>query len=314
MPTVELRHGDMFDGPSDLIVLPCSAGGTISLFVREKLDAYDIPFPKPRMEAGEVYILPFVGAENIAQYMAYAASVDSNRSSPKAIKQIGVQLGEFTKVGSAVRHISAPLLGAGAGGIKSELVVQALSEGFKETAHKDASLVISVIDKGEFDRIKDFIKALERDQPTRSRKHEVKPPRVFISYTHSTPQHMQWVEALGTFLRDNGVDARVDLWHLRHGMDLPQFMTNELLLADRVIIVSDKNYAEKADGRLGGAGWETMIVQGDMMQLPPDSVKYLVIVRSKDINSGLPRYLVSVRKPHFSELRYAKMTKIGQIW
>jgi len=28
----------------------------------------------------------------------------------------------------------------------------------------------------------------------------------------------------------------------------------------------------------------------------------------------LLEYLVSVRKPHFSELRYAKMTKIGQIW
>ena len=72
---------------------------------------------------------------------------------------------------------------------------------------------------------------------------------------------------------------------------MPQFMTNELSLAERVILISDTKYAEKADGRVGGVGWETMIVQGDMARLPPDSTKYLVIVRSQDVDDGLPKYL-----------------------
>jgi TIR domain len=117
------------------------------------------------------------------------------------------------------------------------------------------------------------------------------PIRVFISYSHTSPQHEKWVESLATFLRNNGVDARLDVWHLRYGMDLAQFMTNELNLADRVIIVSDERYAEKADGRVGGVGWETMIVQGHLSRLPPDSTKYLVIVRSADLDPGLPSYL-----------------------
>jgi hypothetical protein len=83
----------------------------------------------------------------------------------------------------------------------------------------------------------------------------------------------------------------MDIWHLRRGMDLPQFMTNELQLADRVVLISDEKYAEKADGRVGGVGWETMIIQGDLAQQRPDSNKYLVVVRSKSVNEGLPRYL-----------------------
>jgi hypothetical protein len=49
MSIVELRLGDMFDGPSDLIVLPCSTVGSVTPFVREKLRNYRIPYPKPVM-------------------------------------------------------------------------------------------------------------------------------------------------------------------------------------------------------------------------------------------------------------------------
>jgi len=293
MPTVELRHGDMFDGPSDMVVLPCSTNGTITGFVRQKLLHFRIPYPKPGMELGEVSILPFEGGENIAQYVAYAASVLSNTSTPEAIKRIGEQIGDYTNMVSSVRHICAPLLGAGAGGLTSELVVSSLSDGFKKTASQDASLVINVLHKEVFDRINISRKDIQaiRTTPPPLPAPEERPPRVFISYTHSSPEHMKWVERLGTFLRENGVDARVDVWHLRRGMDLPQFMTNELALSDRVIIVSDERYAEKADGRVGGVGWETMIVQGDMAQLPPDNTKYLVVVRAQQLDSALPRFL-----------------------
>ena len=34
-----------------------------------------------------------------------------------------------------------------------------------------------------------------------------------------------------------------------------------------------------------------MIVQGDVARLPPESTKYLVVVRSESVDAGLPRYL-----------------------
>src|SRR6266516_6667289 len=119
MPTVELKHGDIFDGPSDLIVLPCSTGGTITGFVRERLVHHNIPYPKPGMKLGDVSIMAFDGGENIAQYVAFAASVEHNASLTSAIERIGEQLGKATKDKPTIRLVSAPLLGAGAGHLKS---------------------------------------------------------------------------------------------------------------------------------------------------------------------------------------------------
>ena len=67
------------------------------------------------MKLGQVDIMPFTGGENIAQFVAYAASVEHHSSTTKAIEQIGVHIGNFTISNSSIRAISAPLLGAGAG-------------------------------------------------------------------------------------------------------------------------------------------------------------------------------------------------------
>jgi hypothetical protein len=307
MVIVQLKLGDMFDGPSDLIVLPCSTSGTITQFVRQRLIHHRIPYPKPGMKLGDVIVMPFQGGENIAQFVAFAASVAENYSSIAAIRRIGEQLGAATHEGATIRLVSAPLLGAGAGGIGSENVVEALSTGFKSNAHQDARLVIHVLHSDVFSRL---------SKSPASSESNVKQPqqpmgaiRVFVSYSHTSSDHEQWVERLGAFLRESGIDARLDIWNLRHGMDLPQFMTNELALAERVILISDERYAEKADGRVGGVGWETMIVQGDIASQPPDSTKYLVIVRSKDVEAGLPRYLKTKFVIHWPEAMFDEKNK-----
>ena len=70
-------------------------------------------------------------------------------------------------------------------------------------------------------------------------------------------------------------------------MDLPQWMANELRLADRVVIVAGRRYKEQADRRMGGVGWETMLIQGEMMsgELQSDH-RYIVVVREDDFELG----------------------------
>lgn len=68
---------------------------------------------------------------------------------------------------------------------------------------------------------------------------------------------------------------------------MPQWMTNELIMADKVLLICDKYYAEKADNRKGGVGWETMIIQGDMLSKQEQN-KYIAILRDKDIDQSLP--------------------------
>ncbi len=153
-PTVKLRLGDLFDGPADLITLPCSTSGTITGFVARSLVHYSIPHPRTGMQLGGVEIMPFEGADDIAQYVAFAASVQSNSSTLQAIETIGAELGRFTRQEPSVRAVSAPLLGAGAGGLQSEKVVAALRSGFRSTADPGASLFIHVLHRDIYERLK----------------------------------------------------------------------------------------------------------------------------------------------------------------
>ena len=282
-PTTKLRLGNLFDGPCDLIVLPCSTDGTVTGFVAQSLARHLIPHPREGMNLGEVDIGPFEGGENLAQYVAFAASVHRNTSSTSAIESIAGELGRFTARTAGARAISVPLLGAGAGGIRSEDVVGALKSGFTSSATSDATLTVSVLHKDVYDRLRN----------NRSRVGGVlrQPVRTFISHTSATDDAVEWVKQLALFLIDRGVQARLDRFHLRRGMDLPQWMCNELSLAEKVILVCDESYKTKADGRLGGVGWETMVIQGDMATLPHDSTKYQIVVRSEELGSGLPVYL-----------------------
>lgn len=261
MALIKVQLGDLFDQPSDLIVLPCSTAGTITRFVAKRLIEYQIPEPKLGMQLGDVDIQPFHGVENVAQFVAFAVSVKSNTSSEEAIQKIGVNLGIATCEDSAIRHISAPLLGAGAGGLQSEKVVEALSEGFKKTAVSDAILTVFVLHHNVFARVQRLsLLASEKQETHYKVEAPIEPIRVFISHSGIDPRYKEWIVELATFLRSNGLDARLDQWHLRYGMDLTQWMANELQLADRVVIISDKRYRERADGRLGGVGWETMLI------------------------------------------------------
>jgi hypothetical protein len=235
------------------------------------------------MKLGDVEFMPFEGAENIAQFVAFAASVKANESNLGAIRQIGRSVGEFTQNHPEVMVISAPLLGAGASGLQPEKVVAALREGFDAAASETACLTIFVLHKDVYERIRINRRRLA---PASSC-----PPRGFISHTSRTKEEADWVVELALYLIEKGIQPRLDKFHLRRGMDLPQWMCNELALANRVIIVCNEAYKAKADGRQGGVGWESMIIQGDLTALPPDSTKYQVVVRCETLADGLPWYL-----------------------
>jgi SEFIR domain len=235
------------------------------------------------MRLGDVEFLPFEGAENIAQFVGFAASVRRHESNLEAIHEIGTAVGKFTLNHPGVKAVAAPLLGAGAGGLNSERVVAALKEGFIGSASADANLTISILHQDVYERVRASRHKISGRTKTQ--------PRVFISHTSKTKEEENWVTELALYLIDKGIQARLDKFHLRRGMELPQWMCNELALAGRVVIISNAVYKAKADGLQGGVGWETRIIQGDLAQLPPDTTKYQVVVRSESLNDGLPLYL-----------------------
>jgi hypothetical protein len=103
-------------------------------------------------------------------------------------------------------------------------------------------------------------------------------PSVFISYSHDSPSHKQWVMDLAVRLRNSGVDAILDQWELRPGDDIPLFMERNLSRVDRVIMVCTEKYVFKANSGTGGVGYEKMIVTSELMK-SIDSNKVVPIVR-----------------------------------
>lgn len=115
-----------------------------------------------------------------------------------------------------------------------------------------------------------------------------------MSSTKTEPEHAKWVQSLAEYLVANGVEARLDIWDLSPGMDVAQWMSNELNLADRVLLICNEEYARRADGRHGGVGWEIRLVQGDLLfsqSRNPD--KYIPIVRIGEQDRGTPSFLKS---------------------
>jgi len=306
---VQVVHGDMFSGPADLIVMPCSTGGYVTRFVAERMQRFALPPPPRPIPLGEVRLFPLPDAGQLAQFVAYAASVQSHESSPEAIRRIGEELGRATRKES-VQVVHCPLLGAGAGRLRSETVEAQLRQGFHSTCKDGSLLKIFVLHKDVYERLvrhsmtetQTPAQATLVPSPSLSQGEQRLTsgrlrPRVFISYAKASPENQQWVERLYEFLSGNDINARMDSHSLRPGMDIQQWMCNELDLADRVILVCDEEYAARADRRHGGVGWETMIIQGDMYadmnrDRPEGSpAKYIPVVRSATRDDGLPAFL-----------------------
>jgi predicted transcriptional regulator len=104
------------------------------------------------------------------------------------------------------------------------------------------------------------------------------PPRVFISYSHDSADHKQWVLEFATTLRDRGVDTILDQWDLKPGDDLPEFMEQNLESADYAIMICTKRYVKKANAGEGGVGYEKMIMTSSSLKKISNN-KVIPIVR-----------------------------------
>src|SRR5260370_41087204 len=90
-------------------------------------------------------------------------------------------------------------------------------------------------------------------------------PRVFVSYSHDSPAHKQWVASLASRLRASGIDALLDQWDLNLGDDVTQFMEAGGSSSDRVLVVCTDEYVRKADAGKGGVGYGRLIVTVELV-------------------------------------------------
>lgn len=117
-------------------------------------------------------------------------------------------------------------------------------------------------------------------------------PTVFISYSHDSDAHKEWVEKLATDLRRNGIDATLDQWEIGLGDDLVAFMERGVTTADRVLAVCTPKYVQKANAGEGGVGYEKMIVTAELVK-NLGTKKFIPLVRDSDGEKQVPVFLGS---------------------
>jgi hypothetical protein len=113
-------------------------------------------------------------------------------------------------------------------------------------------------------------------------------PRLFISYSHDSPDHKRWVGDLAAKLRQNGIDVILDQWDLGLSDDVPKFMEKSVTEADRVLMICTEKYVHKANEGSGGVGYEAMIVTGELVQDLGTS-KFIPVIRQSTTQPFVPK-------------------------
>lgn len=120
--------------------------------------------------------------------------------------------------------------------------------------------------------------------------------KIFISYSWTTPKHEDWVLELAQKLTHDGVQVILDKWDLKPGQDKYSFM-EQMVHADdinKVLIILDKKYTEKANDRSGGVGTETMIISAKVYESTiQEKFIPIVVERDEEGQEFLPTYLGS---------------------
>ena len=115
--------------------------------------------------------------------------------------------------------------------------------------------------------------------------------KVFISYSWAVQAR---VVELAERLVANGVDVILDVWDLKPGHDKYAFMEQSVNdpTVNKVLIICDKTYTEKADARLGGVGDETVIISPEIYGKVSQE-KFIPIAFEVDENGKayIPHYL-----------------------
>ena len=127
------------------------------------------------------------------------------------------------------------------------------------------------------------------DHPN-TRKGSCMTPTVFVSYSHDSEDHSNWVLQLATRLRSNGVNAVLDKWNLALGQDVAAFIEKGLSKSHRVLCICSENYVQKANGIEGGVGYEKKIMTAEIMaDLNRDWV--IPVIRNNRGNEKVPVFL-----------------------
>ena len=125
--------------------------------------------------------------------------------------------------------------------------------------------------------------------------------KVFISYSHDSELHKQWVCDLATYLRESGIEVIFDQWNVELGDDNAAFMEDGVRNTDRVLIICTDAYVNKANLGVGGVGYEKTICTAEIIRNCQNRRRFIPIVRDVKGTDKIPTFLGAAKYLDLSE-------------
>lgn len=121
-------------------------------------------------------------------------------------------------------------------------------------------------------------------------------PRVFISYSHDSPEHDGRVLALADRLVRDGLDCVIDRYQPNPPEPWPRWMERQIEDADFVLVVCTETYLRRAAGREAsgegrGAAFETVLITQDLYDAAMWNAKFVPVVLDRESADHVPKPL-----------------------
>lgn len=128
----------------------------------------------------------------------------------------------------------------------------------------------------------------------------VESTKVFISYTHDSPEHMDRVLELSDRLRAEGVDCHLDQYETSPPEGWPKWTNRQIDAAAYVLIVCTETYLKRFNGTEEkgkglGAQWEGGIITQELYDSAGDNRKFVPVLFSPEDSGNIPRVLRGVQ-------------------
>jgi hypothetical protein len=120
-----------------------------------------------------------------------------------------------------------------------------------------------------------------------------RPPRVFVSYGNDSPEHQDLLRSLADRLRQDGVDAVVDLYEPAPPDGWPIWMDLQIQKADFVLLVCTDTYLRRVErrekpGEGRGVLWETKLIYNHLYEADAPVQKFIPILLEGGETSHIP--------------------------
>jgi hypothetical protein len=122
---------------------------------------------------------------------------------------------------------------------------------------------------------------------------ETRPPIVFISYSHDSPEHADRVLALSDHLRDDGIDCILDQYQDSPPEGFPRWMDRQIQKADYVLMICTPTYSrrvmgEEKPGKGHGVAWESTLIYQYIYNEGTSNTRFIPVLLEGGDASAIP--------------------------